>query len=353
MTVIVEEFRDAARVPARFEPLFVRHGQRSIFLTRDWFTLLPAYGFDRNSALSFMTASAPSGEPLAILPLAFSGARACALANFYSLGFAPLLNEDAAPEPRIEGLAAIGADLKRRCTLVQLRPMAGDDPSLPLLNEAFRRAGFIVDSHAGPPMRYRDTAGLSGSDFTAQLGSRLRNSIRRNMKAGDLSHRFSLFTTPEDTARGIGLFEGIYARSWKGAEPFPAFMPAFAAMLARRGALRLGVWEIDGRPAAAQLWIVHERHATIYKLAHDPEYDALSVGSALTLRMFQEILDRDSPARIDFGLGDEPFKSDWTPCRAERLGWLAFNPSTVTGLLQAARHRAGRLFSLSGARNGV
>lgn len=353
MTVIVEEFRDVARMPARFGPLFARHEARSIFLTRDWFALLPACGFERNSALAFLAASAPSGEPLAVLPLAFSGAGASSLANFYSLRFAPLLNEDASPGLRIEALAAIGADLKRRCTLVHLKPMAGDDPSLPLMNEAFRRAGFLVDSHAGSPMRYRDTAGLSGSDFAAQLGSRLRNSIRRNMKVREPSDRFSLFTAPEDTARGIGLFEAVYARSWKGAEPFPAFMPAFAAMLARRGALRLGVWEIDGRPAAAQLWIVHERQATIYKLAHDPDYDDLSVGSALTLRMFQEVLDRDSPARIDFGLGDEPFKSDWTPCRADGLGWLAFNPSTVTGLLQAARHRAGRLFSLSGGRNGV
>ncbi|MBI1181733.1 MAG: GNAT family N-acetyltransferase [Alphaproteobacteria bacterium] len=119
------------------------------------------------------------------------------------------------------------------------------------------------------------------------------------------------------------------------------------------GGLRLGCLFIEGDPAAAQFWIVHGGRATIYKLAHDPRYDDLSIGSALTLRMFREILDVDRPSRIDFGLGDETFKQDWTPLTEDRLGWLAFNPRTRRGLLAAARHRAGRLFGLSGRRNRV
>lgn len=353
MTVTVEEFRDVSLLPERFDHLFEQHGARSFFLTREWFELLSRSGFDPDSARLILAASLPTGEPVALLLLAAPDEGITGLANYYSLLFAPLLNLDQPEAAHRDALSAMALHLKRQCSMIHLKPMAPEDPALPSLNAAFAAAGFVVDTYTASPMRYLDSRGIDGAAFTAALNSRVANSIRRN--TGDMREPdgFALFTTPAEVDHAMTLYEAVYAASWKEAEPFPRFMRAMAAACARRGALRLGCWFVDGDPAAAQFWIVHHGMATIYKLAHDRLYHTRSVGSALTLRMFQEVLDGDQPHRIDFGLGDEPFKTDWTPATAERIGWLAFNPLSPKGLAQAARHKAGRLFGLSRRRKGV
>ena len=353
MTVTVEEFRDVSLLPERFNALFEQHGACSFFLTREWFELLSVSGFDPGAERLILAASLPTGEPLALLPLAVSDDGVTGLANYYSLLFTPLLNLALPEAAHRDALTAMAIQLKRRHAMIHLKPMAPDDPALPVLNAAFAAAGFVVDTYAASPMRYLDSGVLDAAAFTDSLNSRVANSIRRNMGDTRDPDGFALFTAPAEVDHALTLYEAVYAASWKEAEPFPGFMRALAAACARRGALRLGCWFIDGDPAAAQFWIVHGGKATIYKLAHDRLYHTRSVGSALTLRMFQEVLDGDRPDRIDFGLGDEPFKADWTPETAERIGWLAFNPLSPKGLAQAARHKAGRLFGLSRRRKGV
>jgi CelD/BcsL family acetyltransferase involved in cellulose biosynthesis len=353
MPVTVEEFSSVDQVPDRFGALFDAHGTRSFFLTRDWFSLLSETGFDESAERLLIAASTPSGEPVALLPLAVRESEAAGLSNYYSLLYAPLVNPSLPAAAVADGLAAIASALKRRCAMVHLRPVAADEAALPALTAAFTAAGFVVDSYPFSVMQYLDCRGMDAAGFTETLSARVLNTIRRNMGEMREPDGFSLFTEPAEVDRAMTLYEAVYAASWKEAEPFPGFMRALAQACARRGALRLGVWSIDGDPAAVQFWIVHEGRATIYKLAHDRLYHTRSVGSALTLRMFQEILDGDRPERIDFGLGDEPFKADWTSQRAARIGWLAFNPLTPRGIAAAARHKAGRLFRLSRRRKGV
>jgi CelD/BcsL family acetyltransferase involved in cellulose biosynthesis len=353
MAVLVEEHSDVAALPERVRSLFARRGRENLFLGADWFALLARAGLDPAARPVVLSAFSPAGAPLAALPLARIGRTVQSLSSYYSLLYAPALAE-ADDDDLSAALAALAVALRGRAALVHLRPMASDDPALPLFDAAFRDAGFLLGRHETAPMRYLDAAGLDGDAFAARLPSRLRNTIRRNAgprNAGETA--FRLFREPAEVAVGMADYTRVYAASWKAAEPFPGFMPELAALCAARGALRLGCWYVDGDPAAAQFWIVHGGGATLYKLAQDPRFDRRSVGSALTLRMFREILDGDRPARIDFGLGDEPFKADWTPCRAGRVGWLAFDPSSAAGLAAAARHRLGRLLRLSRTGNGV
>ncbi len=114
------------------------------------------------------------------------------------------------------------------------------------------------------------------------------------------------------------------------------------ARCAALGCLRLGLVHIGEQPAAAQIWIVWHGRATLCKLAHDEHFKARSVGSLLTWRMIQHVLDVDRVGEIDFGRGDDAFKSLWMSQRREHWGLLAFNPSTPWGLLSAARHLGGR-----------
>ena len=72
-----------------------------------------------------------------------------------------------------------------------------------------------------------------------------------------------MFTALPELERGIDAFEAVYRASWKTPEPFPHFNAALMRQAAGQGALRLGVLWADGRPAAAQYWVVSQGRATV------------------------------------------------------------------------------------------
>ena len=57
--------------------------------------------------------------------------------------------------------------------------------------------------------------------------------------------------------------------------------------------------------------------------------------------MMKHLIDVEKVGQIDFGSGDDAYKSDWMSSRRERWGIVAFNPRTLPGLLGAARHLGG------------
>ena len=65
---------------------------------------------------------------------------------------------------------------------------------------------------------------------------------------------------------------------------------------------------LDQTPVAAQLWLTHNGIASIYKLAYDEEATRYSAGTVLTAAMFEQALDVDRVAEVDYLNGDEPYK---------------------------------------------
>jgi CelD/BcsL family acetyltransferase involved in cellulose biosynthesis len=96
--------------------------------------------------------------------------------------------------------------------------------------------------------------------------------------------------------------------------------------------LRLGLAYIDGVAVAAQLWIVADNTAYIYKLAYDEAYKSYGVGSVLTSKLMQHFIDVDKVSIVDYLTGDDAYKKDWMSHRRERWGVLAFNTSTLFGV---------------------
>lgn len=348
----VDVFKTVQDIPAEYDAIFQPLGERSIFFSRAWFELLTARGLEPGVEPLYLGVRDSRGDPAILFPAAIEAPQGKArtlisLANYYTMLFTLLLRPDLDGQEIdacLHQLCGEIAGTRPRWHGIRLTPLAEGDPTLITFAQALRKTGFRPYFYRRSENWFATTKNVSGNDYLAQRPATLRNTIeRRTRKAerkGALS--FRRFGIDNDLAAGIKAFETVYDESWKESEPNRAFIPALAEACRNRGALRLGVLYLDEAPIAAQFWIVESGQATIYKLAHDQRYDALSPGSILSAKMSAWILDDDQANEIDFGMGGEEYKRNWTPEMRHRSTLIAFNTRTISGLLGAFRHFLSR-----------
>ncbi|MCW5729123.1 MAG: GNAT family N-acetyltransferase [Alphaproteobacteria bacterium] len=324
-------------------------GSADYFASRSWAETQIATCLDAGEAACVLALGQPGAAPSLLLPLRLPkrarllpGAReVAAFVTPYSTVCSPI----AAPGiDAAEAAAALAAGFRAACPgtdYLVFEALAEEGPWLAAFRQAFDGAGFFLREFEHFGNWYRQTEGLSWHELRAGLPAQLRNTLDRKGRrlSGGHDGRFTLFAAPDEAARARAAYEMVYARSWKVAEPYPRFIGALIESAAQAGALRLGLLEIDGAPAAAQIWIVSGGRATIFKLAHDERGKALSPGSLLTAWMMERVLTEDRPVEIDFGRGDDSYKKDWLPCRRARRGLIAFDPRRPLGLAGAALER--------------
>lgn len=223
--------------------------------------------------------------------------------------------------------------------------MAQVDKQFKEIQHQFRAAGMAVQTYFCFGNWYLAVKGRSFQEYFDTLPSRLRNTIskkRRQLEKSTKQFHIKLFVDDADLPAAIAAYEQVYQSSWKPAETYPLFIPGLIQCCARQGWLRLAIAYVEGRPVAAQLWIVRERVASIYKLAYDEKFTGLSIGSVLTAHMMQYVIDIDQVAEVDYLTGDDAYKRDWMSDRRERWGLIAFNLRTVRGVLSAGWHLGRR-----------
>jgi len=176
------------------------------------------------------------------------------------------------------------------------------------------------------------------ADYWSSRESRLKSTVKRKTAALQRDGRlvFEQIDMAVDWRRGADIYRAIYARSWKPAEPHPRFMDGLLEKMGPRGIARLGIATIDGLPAAAQIWLVQQGRATIFKLAHDPAFDNQSPGTLLTHWMLRQLHDKEGVRDIDFGRGDDAYKRLWLGFSRDRHGILAADPRSFKGLATIA-----------------
>lgn len=344
-------------LPEPYEKMFSdAAGSTGVFSSLAWFRNFESTVLDRNDQLHIYSVEAESqhGMPVMTLPmccqvsaLRHTGPRKLnAVANYYTPLFTPLsIGSDDCLQKNLDLLAkAIAAD-RPRWDVVDLHPLDAGSNLLNATVTALRRVGMTAESYFCFGNWYLEVNNRSYSEYFDSLPSRLRNTLKRKSSRLENSGRLrmEIVTNEVRLAEAITAFETVYNSSWKKPEPYPQFIPGLIRICARRGWLRLGLAYIDGQPAAAQLWIVSDSVASIYKLAYDERFASLSVGSLLTSRLMHHVLDVDGVREVDFLSGDDQYKQDWMSHRRERRGIIAFNLRTVRGVLAATRHLGGRI----------
>lgn len=332
-------------LPSDIEALFRDASRADFYRSLPWFRSLAEVGFPPGTQPRIYVAGSPADRAGLVTYAPRTGFKQFgirqlrSLTNFYSIRYAPLLAEGARPE-------AVGAVIDQivaeqpRWDVVHLDSLDHDSAIFPSLMQAFARHGWPVQSYFHFGNWFENTEGMTAADYFAARPGQLRNTLKRhaNKLAKTATATFRIFTAPDEIEDGIALYEQIYAQSWKEPEPFPSFAAGLMRATAACGALRLGIMTIDGAPAAAQIWIVWGGKATIFKLAHDQRFVALSPGSLLTRHVMEHVLAQGTVCEVDFGRGDDGYKQLWLPQRRERWGLIAFNPATIRGRAAAIRH---------------
>jgi hypothetical protein len=339
---------DFRRLPNGLAGMFEHAAQDSFFALPAWYDLMARHGVTPGTEIRLYADERPgSAAALCLQVVESAGARRLtSLVNAYGVehglvfgacadvnrALAAIFREILAERPAWDALALLGLDPR--------------DPSYDALVRALRQAGLIVECVFNTGTWYEDTAGLDFAAYLAARPAQLRNTWRRKHRklAGSGRFKAAFFAGSTGIETAVRDYETVYARSWKPEEQFPALIPALIRLAAGLGALRLGIYYIDGAPAAAQFWIVWHGRAVIYKLAHDSRFDDLSLGTLLTMEMIERVLAEDRPAEINFGRGDDPYKKLWLPRRRERWGITAANPRTFRGMRLGLRREAAKLY---------
>jgi hypothetical protein len=271
------------------------------------------------------------------------------LTNYYSCEHALLAGGPPGdPTAGITELVRQIAGERPRWRTIALSTLDPADASYAVLARALRAAAFAVQPYFEFGTWYEDTVGLSFSDYLVKRPSVVLATWRRKLKKREAAGlEFRLYSDLADVESGIADYQTVYRASWKEPEPYPRFIPDLIMACASIGALRLGIFHLDGRPVAAQLWILWRGRATLFKLAHDRRHDDLSPGTLLSMRMIEHVLDVDKPREINLGRGDDPYKRLWATKRRERWGLMAGNLRTLHGLGLGIEQAASRVLRRS------
>jgi hypothetical protein len=327
--------------------LFEEGWRKDFFLTLPWFQNFVETAMSAGERLRIYSAET-AGSPKGMLVMRSAPAtprKLEALANYYTCFYAPHLHASANDSPAtLRAICKAMAQEKPAWDSIEIKPMDVNAPEFSGLTDALEAAGFVVQTYFSFGNWYLPVEGRSFAEFMDGRPSVLRNTLTRKKKKLEKSGRakIEIVTGGEGLETAIEAYRKVYLASWKQPEPFPEFVPGLIRTCADIGALRLGLVYVDGEPAAAQLWIVHEGRALIYKLAYDERFTDLSVGTILSATLFQHAIDVDKVAEVDYLSGDDAYKKDWMSQRRERWGILALNPRTPRGALAIARHIGGR-----------
>lgn len=357
----------AARKAARFEPelttsivatvddlppparrLLEQSESMGVQLGLSWIRNFCAHGLPGGTVVQFHILWRRD-RVLAVLPIIDRPARHGgpgrleALSNYYTCVYSPSVATAVTPDDLASLFRTIRTGRHRPGSL-HFAPLDLSRPETGLLRDALERSGLATFGYFCFGNWFLQCRDLSWPAYLASRTSKLRSNIKRMHKklTGD-GGTLEVVTGGERLEAAIAAYWQVYRASWKQDEPFPDFIDGLMRTCADRGWLRLGLAWLEGKPIAAQLWIVANGKADIYKVAYDEAFKAYTAGTVLTAYMMEHVLSRDQVQEVDYLMGDDAYKRVWMSGRRERWGLVAYDSATLAGSLGLVREAAGRI----------
>lgn len=339
--------------------LFDHCGTHDYFSSRRWYEHFVATVVPNDDSAIFLAAETEPGRPAAAFPLwrrktggLFSIQRLDSLSNYYSCLYQPLLCSDRGRAAHgLEALIEHLVRVERRWARIELRPLPEDAWYVQAIIDGFATRGCTTDKYCAFGNWYLECANTGFEDYFKTRRKKMRSTVRS--KLNQLREQFALdiriVQDVDAVAEAQAAYDRVYAASWKQPEPYHEFIPGLLKTLAEEHKLRLGLLSLNGRPVAAQLWFVANRVAHIYKLAYDPEYSQYSVGTVLTMKLVEHVLDVDHVECVDFLSGDDEYKQQWMSHRRERVAVEIINGRKPAGLAILLVRKLRRLWGRSQA----
>jgi CelD/BcsL family acetyltransferase involved in cellulose biosynthesis len=338
----VEVLSHPDQLPVDVQALFADASSEYMEFGTTWFKNLVDTVFEGHSGVRFYVARS-DGQPVAALAVLLQKAafanRAESLGNYYTALYSPAVSADATLADMVSLLQALKRD---HAPLVSMRfsPMDPQLPAYKLLRDALRSAGFSPFEFFCFGNWYLTVKGNWEAYLMGRTGT-LRSTIKRMTKkfAAD-GGRLEIIS--DSAERALQAYEQVYAASWKNEEPYPNFVKGLVQTSAAKGWLRMGIAWLENKPIAAQIWIVTNGKSNIYKVAYDENFKAYTPGTLLTALLMQHSFEIDKVTKVDYLMGDDPYKKTWMSDRQERWGLVAYNPTTVVGAAMLVKEIAGR-----------
>lgn len=341
----VEVYKHPAEMPADAMELFEAAECIAIELGPTWFTVLVDSVF-ANQSHHYFYVLRRAGRPIAIFPVLVTktrhGHQVKSLANYYSALYDLALAPTTKAADLVVIIRRIISDHKSVASF-QLAPMDPTSITYRRVLNAFWSAGLVPFQFFCFGNWYL-TVNTPWHDYLASRDGALRSTIRRMIKKFS-AHGGTLEIVQGTNGaldRAIAAYETVYAGSWKVPEPYPHFMSNLIRACAAKGWLRLGIAWLKDVPIAAQVWIVANSKASIYKLAYQDAYKAYAPGTLLTSALMQHCIEHDRVQEVDYLIGDDPYKKTWMTSRRERWGIVFYNTGTLAGATGLLREAAGR-----------
>ncbi|MGD0431553.1 MAG: GNAT family N-acetyltransferase [Acetobacteraceae bacterium] len=335
----VEPYQSLDALPADAEPLF--DAATTFFSSRAWWEAVLAHAIPPGAQPRLLLVRS-NGDAAALFPMLLdsTGRGFRALTTPYTCLYEPLIASG-----RTDRTASFMAFAQFCRSFPTTRLDALNKVTEADMSRGGKQARLAVARFHHFGAWHENVANLDWQTYLARRPGMLRETIRRRMRRAERLARadFQLFQGTDNLAAGIIAFETVYARSWKEPEPYPNFNPAQIRAAGSIGVCRLGIWSIDGSPAAAQFWIVEHGRATVLKLAHDEAFKAHSPGTVLTAWMIRHMIEHEHVTELDFGRGDDTYKQLWAANRRQLSGLLLINPYRARGLVVLAHHKLGRV----------
>lgn len=302
-------FNTWEQLPESADALFAKAAKESLFLSRPWFENLTDTALERDKTLT-LACVVDDKCVLAILPLT---TRPDGNYEPLSIHASPLYSLLLAEMEQEEIITCLVGGLRRLPNRIhRFLPIDANDENMNRLQQEMELVGFECYRYFRISNWVHTTKGASFEQYMAARPAQLRNTIARKSRKLEREHGYHIrLFVHDDLQLALADYQTVFRASWQGTEHFADLIPGLVNRLADSGWVRLAILYIAGRPAAAQLWFVAHRRASIFRLAYDKAWKSYSPGSILTRYLMERVIDIDKVEEVDFLTGNDPYKRNW------------------------------------------